>query len=194
MESVYSNWKSLRNGVIVSVVVLYLVEPAMKLAIDVVPAFGGRFYQMVWDRAARQAALGGDYLDFTLLAVMFSVLVGAVMGRLGSDGAFASLFRRKGRRSSSTAGRWDRRLVMGLFLLLAPAAATMLLIDFAAQQMKLSFHQRLTVLAPLISEEDEESLKARFADLRDRADYQGLNGELDRLARATAADLPRPLL
>jgi hypothetical protein len=197
MESVYSNWRSLRNGVIVSVVVLYLVEPTMRLALDVIPDFGGRFYQMVWDRAARQAALGGQYLDFALLAVAFSAVVGAVIARFAAEAGFSRIFGRKGRRSSASSpgwSRWDPRIVLLLFVLATPAAATTLLVDFAAQQMKLSFYQRLAVLAPAVSEESEEMLRAKFAGLRDRSDYHRLNEDLDRLARETNVEIPAPLL
>jgi hypothetical protein len=195
MESVYSNWKALRNGVIVSVVVLYLVEPTMRLALDVIPEFGGRFYQMVWDRAARQAALGGQYLDFALLAVAFSAVVGAVIARFAADAGFTRIFRRRGRKNSATAPGWsDPRIVLLLFIVCTPAAATTLLVDFAAQQMKLSFYQRLAVLAPAVSEESEEILRAKFAGLRDLSDYHSLNADLDRLAREMNVDVPAPLL
>jgi hypothetical protein len=193
MESVQANWKALRNGVIVSVIVLYLVEPTMNLALDVIPDFGGRFYRMVFDRAARQAALGGQYLDFALLAVAFSAVVGAVIARFAADSGFPRLFGKRGRKSAAPS-RWDPRIVLLLFLAVTPAAATTLLVDFAAQQMKLSFHQRLAVLAPAISEETEESLRARFADLRDHGDYQSLSSDLDRIAREMHVDVPSPLL
>lgn len=194
MEAVYSHWKSLRNGVIVSVVMLYLVEPTMNLAVGVIPSFGGRFYRVVWDRAATQAALGGDYLDFAMLAILFSATVGAFIGRFGM-GAHR-LFARKPRRGSEASlwSRWERRLVLTALLLLAPVVATTLLIDFAAQRMQLSFDQRFTVLAPVIDEQSEEALRARFAGLRDRSDYQSLTDDMDRLARASDLRLPAPLL
>lgn len=195
MESTASNWKSLRNGVIVSVVVLYLVEPAMKLAVEVFPQFGGRFYRLVWDRAAMQASIGGDYLDFAMFAILFSAIVGAFIGRFGAGAAFPLFGRKNGRKSAdSTWVRWEKRFVLLLMLLVGPIAATTLLVDFAAQQMKLSFDRRITVLAPAITEESEELLRARFADLGGRADYQSLNDEMDRLATTTGVDLPDPLL
>ena len=76
MESVATHWKSLRNGVIVSVVMLYLVEPSMKLLVNTLPYFGGEAYRWVWGHAAAQAALGGDYIDFALFAILFSAIVG----------------------------------------------------------------------------------------------------------------------
>lgn len=192
MESTYSNWKSLRNGVIVSVVVLYLVQPTMELAIDVFPSFGGRFYRWVWDRAAAQAAIGGEYVDFALFAILFSAIVGAFIGRFGIG---AQLFAKRGRRSAESPwSRWEKRLVLVLLLLLGPMAATTLLTDFAAQQMKLSFEQRIAVLAPAISEEDEEILRGRFADLSGRDAYQSLNDEMDMMGRERGVLLPTPLL
>jgi hypothetical protein len=195
MENTASHWKNLRNGVIVSVVMLYLIEPAMRLAVNNLPQFGGQFYQMVWDRAAMQASIGGDYMDFAMFAILFSAIVGAFIGRFGAGAAFPRLFGRKGRKTvDSTWVRWEKRFVIVLMMLVGPIAGTTLLIDFAAQQMKLSFDRRITVLAPAITEESEEVLRARFADLSDRADYQSLNDDMNRLANETRIHLPEPLL
>lgn len=196
MESTASHWKNVRNGVVVSVVMLYLIEPAMKLAVDIVPQFGGRFYRLVWDRAAMQASIGGDYIDFAMFAILFSAIVGAFIGRFGAGAAFPRLFGRKGgRRTVDSAWvRWEKRFVMLLMLIVGPIAGTTLLIDFAAQQMKLSFDRRIAVLAPAITEESEEVLRARFADLSGRADYQSLNDEMNRLAFESRIHLPEPLL
>jgi hypothetical protein len=195
MENAASHWKNVRNGVIVSVVMLYLIEPAMKLAVDIVPQFGGQFYQLVWDRAAMQASIGGDYMDFAMFGILFSAIVGAFIGRFGAGAAFPRLFGRKGRKSvDSTWVRWEKRFVVILMMLVGPIAGTTLLIDFAAQQMKLSFDRRIAVLAPAITEESEEVLRARFADLSDRADYQSLNDDMNRLANENRIHLPEPLL
>ncbi|HXS09870.1 MAG TPA: hypothetical protein VN852_07780 [Candidatus Krumholzibacteria bacterium] len=191
MEAVTTHWKSLRNGVIVSVVMLYLVEPSMKLLVNTLPYFGGRAYRWVWDHAAAQAALGGDYIDFALFAILFSAIVGAFIGRYGAGG---QVFTRK-RRSSDTAwSRWERRLVMLALLLFGPVAATTLLVDFAAQQMKLSFEQRMAVLAPSITEEEEEMLRGRFAGLDGRDSYENLKLDMSMAAHQHGVSLPEPLL
>jgi hypothetical protein len=192
MESVATNWKNLRNGVIVSVVMLYLVEPSMKLLVNVLPYFGGRAYRFVWDHAATQAALGGDYIDFALFAILFSAIVGAFIGRYGAGG---QIFARRGRRSNDTLwSRWERRVVVVALLFFGPVAATTLLIDFAAQQMKLSFEQRIAVLAPAINEDEEEALRARFAGLEGRDSYESLKIDMSMLARERSVSLPEPLL
>ena len=191
MENTASHWKNLRNGVIVSVVMLYLIEPAMRLAVNNLPQFGGQFYQMVWDRAAMQASIGGDYMDFAMFAILFSAIVGAFIGRYGAGG---QVFTRK-RRSSDTAwSRWERRLVMLALLLFGPVAATTLLVDFAAQQMKLSFEQRMAVLAPSITEEEEEMLRGRFAGLDGRDSYENLKLDMSMAAHQHGVSLPEPLL
>jgi hypothetical protein len=138
-----------------------------------------------------QASIGGDYLGFATFAILFSAIVGAFMGRFGAG----AVFRRKGRKSvDSTLVRWEKRFVVLLMLMVGPIAATTLLVDFAAQQMELSFDRRITVLAPAITEDSEEMLRARFADLSGRADYQSLNDEMNRLAVETGVNLPDPLL
>jgi ABC-type Fe3+ transport system permease subunit len=192
MESAIANWKNLRNGVVVSVVMLYLVEPAMKLLVDVFPHFGGRVYRWVWDHAAIQAAIGGDYVDFALFAILFSAIVGTFIGRYGMG---AHTFAKRGRRASDSPwSRWEKRLVLLLLLLSGPVAAGTLLVDFAAQQMKLSFEQRMAVLAPAISEDDEEALRGRFADMDGRNSYESLKLDMDMMARASRVSLPDPLL
>ena len=192
MESTYANWKSLRNGVIVSVIMLYLVEPTMKLAIDTFPYFGGRVYTWVWDHAAAQAAVGGDYVDFALFAILFSAIVGTFIGRYGIG---AHAFRARGRRSNDTPwARWEKRVVLVLLLMFGPMAATTLLVDFAAQQMKLSFEQRMAVLAPAISEDEEEVLRGRFAELGGRDSYETLKVDMNMLAGEHRVRLPEPLL
>lgn len=192
MESTFANWKSLRNGVIVSIVMLYLVEPTMKLAIEVFPYFGGRVYRWIWDHAATQASIGGDYIDFALFAILFSAIVGTFIGRYGVG---AQVFARRGRRAAETAwSRWEKRLVLLLLLMFGPVAATTLLVDFAAQQMKLSFEQRVAVLAPSLSEEEEEMFRGRFAALDGRDSYESLKLDMNTLAREYRVMLPDPLL
>jgi hypothetical protein len=75
-----------------------------------------------------------------------------------------------------------------------PVAATTLLVDFAAQQMKLSFEQRITVLAPAISEDEEEMLRGRFAGLQGRDSYENLKIDMNTLAHERSVSLPEPLL
>jgi hypothetical protein len=93
MESTATHWKSLRNGVVVSVVMLYLIEPAMKVAVDIAPQFGGRFYRLVWDRAAMQAAIGGDYLT-SRCSRSYSCHRGCIHRALRGGRRFAALRRR----------------------------------------------------------------------------------------------------
>jgi hypothetical protein len=191
-SSAYQNWKSLRNGVIISVVMLYLVEPAMKLALNVFPYFGGRVYSFVWDHAAAEAAVGGDYVDFAIFAILFSAIVGTFIGRYGIG---AHVFAKRGRRTGeSWWSRWERRVVLLILVLFGPVAASTLLVDFAAQQMERSFNQRITVLAPAISDDEEEVLRGRFAGLTGRDSYESLTIDMDQMAHAHGLTLPGPLL
>jgi hypothetical protein len=67
-------------------------------------------------------------------------------------------------------------------------------VDFAAQQMKLSFEQRMAVLAPSITEEEEEMLRGRFAGLDGRDSYENLKLDMSMAAHQHGVSLPEPLL
>jgi hypothetical protein len=73
-------------------------------------------------------------------------------------------------------------------------AAGTLLVDFAAQQMERSFNQRITVLAPAISDDEEEVLRSRFAGLTGHDSYESLTIDMDQMAHAHDMTLPVPLL
>ena len=65
---------------------------------------------------------------------------------------------------------------------------------FVDLQLNTSFEQRLTVLNPAISEQEEEGLRATWASMRDRQDYLDLKGQMDRMAALNEIELPEPLL
>lgn len=65
---------------------------------------------------------------------------------------------------------------------------------FAELQYSTSFEQRLTALSPSISEQEEESLRAQWANMRSRLDYEGVNARLEELAKRNGISLPEPLL
>jgi hypothetical protein len=60
--------------------------------------------------------------------------------------------------------------------------------------MKLSFEQRIAVLAPAINEDEEEVFRARFAGLDGRESYESLKLDMNTLARERSVSLPEPLL
>jgi hypothetical protein len=53
-----------------------------------------------------------------------------------------------------------------------------------------SFTQRLTVLAPAISDTEYKTLRARWASMQGEADYDALVAEMDRRATELGVKLP----
>jgi len=53
-----------------------------------------------------------------------------------------------------------------------------------------SFTQRLTVLAPAISDTEYKTLRARWAGMQGKADYDALVTEMDRRATQLGVKLP----
>jgi len=65
---------------------------------------------------------------------------------------------------------------------------------FADLQLTTSFQQRLTVLAPKISEQEYKELQASWASMQSRTDYELLNTQMESLAQQHGIELPEPLL
>jgi hypothetical protein len=57
-------------------------------------------------------------------------------------------------------------------------------------QLNTSFNQRLTVLAPRISEQEYKEILASWAGMRNRADYQAVVQRVDSDAAAKGVVLP----
>jgi hypothetical protein len=65
--------------------------------------------------------------------------------------------------------------------------------SFAEMELNTSFDQRMTVLAPEISDLDAKRLRARWVQMKTRSDYLGINGTLESMASAHGVSLPKPL-
>jgi hypothetical protein len=73
--------------------------------------------------------------------------------------------------------------VLFLFVVFSLASGTKLITA--------SFTQRLTVLAPAISDTEYKTLKARWAGMKGKADYDALVAAMDKRATELGVTLPR---
>jgi len=61
-------------------------------------------------------------------------------------------------------------------------------------QLNTSFKQRITVLSPHISEQQEKELRAQWASMKSRKDYENINRALEDAAKNKEVKLPKLLL
>lgn len=98
---------------------------------------------------------------------------------------------------SSSAIRYADRIVRGLLisaLMIALLTYGTILVVFSISsgiaQISASFNQRLTVLAPAISDVEYKTLKARWASMKSKADYDALVSLMDNRAAELGVKLP----
>lgn len=65
---------------------------------------------------------------------------------------------------------------------------------FVDLQTNASFQQRITVLAPVITDQEYKELQAMWASMDSRSDYEAINLKLELLASEHGIRLPKPLM
>jgi len=150
-------------------------------------------YQSISDGIYQSAAQGfGNEVIIQIYGMTTSICTGIWLG-------FATaLARRKFSRTQSDKGTfwkfWHSTtvpLVFGFIIVM------MLTVDFAhhfvKQQLLSSFQQRFTILAPSLSEQEEENILADWAKMRSGVDHEELNMKMEGTAKERGVKLPKPL-
>jgi hypothetical protein len=185
--------RTIIGGVVASLVVLVVIQPTLNLVVptllDVVAGTFVGFENQVY----KNAALGQrNYVDVMTIVTVFTVLI--VFPIL----AYALLTVRKRVASNETLRLrllTISRFGFPIFAIFGLISAIYLgVLIFADLQYNTSFSQRLSVLAPAISDQDEEDIRAMWASMESRSDYDRVNQRLEELAQGNSIELPEPLL
>jgi uncharacterized membrane protein YgcG len=59
--------------------------------------------------------------------------------------------------------------------------------------MNTSFNQRLTIIAPSLSDNEQKVLKAQWASMRNRRDYEVIVSSIEKIANDKKIELPKLL-
>ena len=191
--------RTVRIGIITSVLstmlVIFFIQPLLSAAWRFSSVLASHFFQSYYDGLYSNAALGHrNWLEFALFAFSVSLILGMTSGVLTSLAARKFLFRKdvRGWLFSSP----FRLIALSVVLLLALlfSSASLLVRAYADLQLNTSFQQRLTVIAPHLTEQEEEELLAMWASMQTRANYNQINEKLESHARANDVTLPDPLI
>src|SRR5438552_743240 len=138
------------------------------------------------------AALGTrDVASFMLFALAMFVLVGLALGPwtvMLSEKRLADAAAKP--ESVERARRVSRRGFMVATPILVLGGFLLLVVEYADFQMNTSFQQRVTILAPVLSQLEEEKLRAEWAAMQTRRDFERINADLEHFARAHGISLP----
>ena len=174
------------SGIVSSLVVLIFIQPLLRLVWHAVVSIGGSVHQGYVDEIYRNAALGDRnlYGFLTLLWLLEIPLLAATL-----------LFSHKVLSRMANAAKNVRRFVyfvgaatisvLFLFVLVSVALVA------GTMDINASFTQRLTVLAPAITDAEYKTFKARWASMRGRADYDAIVAAMGKRAAELGITLPR---
>ena len=145
-----------------------------------------------------QAALGtNNRIDVTFLLIITSGLTGVGIGilslgfikkKIQSPNLEIQKNRSTNLRRILTVGLYIGLYLLILFTILNTGA------EFHSLQLNSSFDQRLTVLAPAITDQQYKELKASWAIMKTRKDYEQINNTITQLAADHSVELPKPLV
>ncbi len=176
------------SGLIVWLLVTIFIQPILSFTWKAILVVGGFVHQGYVDRIYRGAALGEHNAVGLLTFLLLTTYILMTMA-----GHWLDLV-------ASTSTVLQRTYSVPRLLMNLPLALLMLILGFAflvvfslsmgKAVISASFSQRLTVLAPAISDMEYKTLKARWAGMQGKADYDALVTEMDRRATQLGVNLP----
>jgi hypothetical protein len=167
------------GGIITSLVLILFIQPAY--AWRIIALVGGLVHQGYIDRVYSKAGLGdregyGFIMVFALAMALPLARYFFILRDLPDEGTLARFMHASGK----------FLLVVSYFILFGIFIVTRKTIDINA-----FFTRRLTVLAPAISETEYKTLKARWAGMQGKADYDALTAAMEKRAAELGVTLPR---
>jgi hypothetical protein len=167
----------------VSLLVTIFIQPILRFTWSAVLAVGGFLHKGYVDRIYVSAARGVSELSGSIMvtALFVAIPMAAVYSLLHGRGSdFDSQI---ATRALRTAWRLMAAFTaLTLFVLFTISTGTRVITE--------SFIQRLTVLAPAISDTEFKTLKAKWASMQGKADYDALVIAMDKRATELSVTLP----
>jgi hypothetical protein len=171
------------SGIVSSLIMIIFIQPILSFIWNAIVGVGGTIQQGYVDRIYRNAALADRNLigHMAFLILFFFLQFGSItllMRSMLSDPRFAAH------------ARWFRigSAIGGVVL------SVVLLIGFSISagimEISTSFTQRLTVLAPAITDSEYKTLRAQWASMRGEADYEAILAEMNKRATELGITLP----
>lgn len=184
-------------GIISAMVFLYFIQPVLnfigRAIIKVGVVIGAAYVDEIFAKVAHL-----ELFDYSFFLV--SILVGA-MGIAAFSSAVIIWRRPKEtrdlrdetegeKRATSTLTVGKKVLASILFLLLGLTSVAFVSTRIYQLSLISSFEQHIRVLAPLLSEQEEEVFISRWSQMRSEKDYDSIYKDLHKIAKDNQVDLP----
>ena len=183
--------KEIYVSVIVTILTIVFIDPILKFIWGGMIWFGTTSYQGFLNSMYKNAALGHrNYIDVIIFWFLCSTFIGIAMGVISWQ-VNKNLIPVEKINKSPRLKKFFIVLIMVLWIIGTLREATSAFVDL---QLNASFQQRLTVLAPKISEQEHKELSASWANMQNRSDYELIVMQMDTLAQQNNIVLPELLL
>lgn len=172
------------GGVISSVIVLIFIQPTLSFLWSAIISFGETVQAGYVDKIYRAAALGDRNLagHLTLLIVLMFAHVGVMSYISGGN--------RMPRLSDKTKSKAVKIMAVLFTSIMFVVMMIACSISMGVNEIKASFEQRLTVMAPYITDLEAKKIKARWATMKGRSEYTNLVDSMDSRAIELKITLP----
>ncbi|HEX5312290.1 hypothetical protein [Aquabacterium sp.] len=176
-------------SIVTSVLVLIFIEPLLKLVSKALMWLGENIYSGVTGSIYTSAALGlREMYSFMVLIFLLAAMLGVTTGAF-----YARHVKREARKQPSEGRSWTKILSILAVAYVIPASIYIISSSFIVLQMNASFNQRITVLSVEATDREIKELRAAWAKMEKRADYEQLNARMSKLATGYRISLPKAL-
>jgi len=180
--------KNLLVSLITSILVLIFIEPFLKWAANAIMWLGANISVSFTKSVYTSAALGfREKYSFMALIFILSTLSGIVAGITAS--------RVLPRKSEPTDSHAKRRKLFPIFsaILFFVSGVFIVAQNFIELQLNASFNQRITVLSAKVNDQKIKELKAAWALMENRSDYESITEQMNNIAQKEKIKLPSAL-
>jgi len=212
--------KEIITGCIVSFIILFFIQPTVIFIWDILRKISLNQYSEFLDNTYRNAALGQRnwvdciniylifYITFLFISI-FSIKFRNDIKEYEHKEKIKSFqnenekleYLNNRRNSYDKKARLIKKNLNKIRILTYIVQISVLLIfstfvfsTFVDLQLNSSFNQRFNIVAPFIDEHEEEVIKAQWASMENRKDYENINNRLNQIALKNKFKLVEPLL
>lgn len=191
-------------GIVSSAIFLVFIQPAMRIAWHFLISYTPLVLESYVDKFYKTASLGNrSLLDVMFFGFMLSMSFGTSTGVFFSGRLRKKFEKIENEYREEVISEFKNKMFrlkkqLDRFIgfscvILCVLVFHILLLTYANLQLNTSFKQRLTILSPKITLQQERELCALWASMKSKSDYIEVNRQLEGAAEKAGIQLPVPL-
>ncbi|MBW2741964.1 MAG: hypothetical protein JRE64_24670 [Deltaproteobacteria bacterium] len=181
--------KSVFAGVIAAILVIVFVQPVLGYIGQFLVWLGEIFYEGLSNSFYKEAARGlREKYSFILFILFIGIGVYLIM-----KSAARSLSPSNSKAEKLSQRKSNKIFLFPLIVLLLIEVVYVLSMNFAGYQMNTSFIQRMRVIRPLVEDKQYFEIKAKWAMMKNKEDYDTIKRKIEEIAKNNNIVLPELL-